>query len=395
MKRISEVSVVTRTGLFGLGLLGLLSFAGCSSKQDDSTPHLGPVAVAGAGGEGGGGDCILGCGTGGTGTNGGANGAGGIPENQICGGTAIKAEALPVDMYIMFDQSSSMSDPLPDNSGTWWGAAQSAVTNFVNNQDATGMTVGIQYFPLQGVAPQSCNAPYDTPEVELGPLPANAGAIAASIAAHSPSGFTPTSAALQGAINHMKAWAPAHPGHAPVVVFVTDGFPTECDPTDIQDIAAIAQAGFDTEPKVRTFVVGFNLGQAGENLKQIAKAGGTDAPFLIDGGDIGTVFVNAMLSITDKPLQCSFDTPKPPPGQTLDVNLVDVRFQPSIPGSQQEQIPKLNNQGDCELNQGQGWYYDSPAAPKQIIVCPDTCSRFAAGVLDIVEGCKPLPGKTK
>ena len=247
------------------------------------------------------------------------NGAGGIPESAICAGTAIKQEAVPVDMYIMFDQSSSMGDPLPDGSGTWWGAAQAAVTSFVNNGRAGGLNVGIQYFPLGGVAPASCTAAYSTPEVELGLLPANSAALTASIQAHNPKAFTPTAPALQGAIDHMKAWAPKNPGRAPVVVFVTDGFPTECHPQQIPDIATLAKTAFETDPKVRTFVVGFNLGQAGQNLNQIAKAGGTNKAFLIDNGNIGAAFVNAMLSIATQPLNCSLDIPKPMvPGMVLD-----------------------------------------------------------------------------
>src|SRR5205085_1586962 len=105
-------------------------------------------------------------------------------------------------------------------------------------------------------------------------------------------------------INHMKEWGPAHPGRAPVVVLVTDGFPTECEPHDITDIAAIAQTAFNTDPKVRTFVVGFNLGPGGSNIAALAEAGGTGKPFLIDKGDIGAQFVDAMLSISSTTLQC-------------------------------------------------------------------------------------------
>ena len=79
----------------------------------------------------------------------------------------------PVDAYLMFDQSSSMGDMLPGSnpSTSWWQAAQIGVTNFVNDPRAAGslsghpaMSVGIQFFPLGGIAPQSCMADYTTPE---------------------------------------------------------------------------------------------------------------------------------------------------------------------------------------------------------------------------------------
>lgn len=375
-------------GICGLGIV----FSACSSKTDDGGGGIGQKdrvtnthpdsGVFGTGN----GPAMFG--------SGGATGAGGGGSvGGTCGGTALKAEPVPVDMYIMFDQSSSMSEATPDGTTTWWAAAQTAVTNFVNNPRATGMNVGLQYFPLNGVAPASCTAPYATPDVELATLPGNAGALSASIAAHGPSAFTPTAPALQGAIDHMKAWAPSHPGRAPVVVLVTDGFPTECDPQQIPDIAAIAQTAFETD-KIRTFVVGFNLGAAGQNLNQIAKAGGTDKAFLIDGGDIGSSFVNAMLSIASTPLQCNFDMPTPEPGQKLDPNKVLVQYIPNAT-QQTEEIPKLNNLGECDINNNNGWYYDSPAEPTKLLVCPGTCKKFGAGVVNIVTGCSPIPGIPK
>jgi hypothetical protein len=377
------------------GILGATAAACSSAPTGDATISRGDTKGAGGGSNGGGaalgGDtgCQINCGSGGGNGTAGLNGAGGFDQSKVCPGNAFKAEALPVDMYIMFDQSVSMADQLPDGSGTWWAAAQGAVKSFVNNSKAVGQSVGIQYFPLGGVAPASCTAPYSTPDVELGLIPANSAALVASIEAHSPTAFTPTAPALQGAIDHMKAWAPNHLGHAPVVVFVTDGFPTECPPQQPADIAILAKTAFETIPKVRTFVVGFNLGQGGQNLNQIAKAGGTNKAFLIDNGDIGAAFVNAMLSIASQPLNCSLDIPQPKDSKLkLDPALVDVRYTPSATGVT-DHVRKLNNLGECDTAGGQGWYYDSPSAPTKILVCPGTCAGFAAGVIETVNGCSP------
>ena len=331
---------------------------------------------------------------------GGSAGAGTGGTQNTCSGQAFEAPATPVDMYVMFDQSSSMGDPLPMSNPptTWWGAAQQAVTNFVNDPRAAGsqpgrpaMSVGIQFFPLGGMEPQSCTANYKTPEVELGLLPGNAAAVAGAIAKHQPTAFTPTAPALSGAIAHMKEWAPKHPGHVPVVVLVTDGFPTECDPRDITDIAQIAATAFNTEPAVRTFVVGFNLGAGGPALKELAVAGGTNDAFLINGGDIGSQFVDAMLSISSTPLACDFKLPTPPAGQPLDVSRISVTFTPNatMTGAQ---IPKLNGLGDCDLNMNTGWFFDSPTSPTKIEVCPGTCAKLSAGAVRILTGCRPLIG---
>jgi hypothetical protein len=223
--------------------------------------------------------------------------------------------------------------------------------------------------------------------------------LSASIQTHSPSSFTPTAPALKGAIDHMKAWAPSHPGRAPVVVLVTDGFPTTCaSPTDVDngapvsELVSLAKAAFETEPKVRTVVVGLNSQQGLGNLDQVANAGGSHQAFLIDGGNISDAFANAMLSIVSTPVQCSFDLPKSSdPKVALDAALFNVSYTPSATGVA-EPVAKLNNLGDCPINQNQGWYYDSPEAPTKIFVCPGTCSRFPEGSVELLYGCAPRLG---
>ena len=263
------------------------------------------------------------------------------------------------------------------------------MTNFVNDPKAitANMGVGLQFFPINGVAPESCTADYSTPAVEVGLLPGNSPAIINAITKETPDAFTPMGPALSGAIKHMKAWGPPHPGRVPVVVLVTDGYPTECDPQDTTDLANLAKTAFTTDPVVRTFTVGLN--QAGaDNLNAIAKAGGTGTATLIKDGDIGTQFVNAMLGIATTPLQCSFDVPTPTPPLVLDPTMVDVRYTPNATGVDQE-VTAVGNLGNCASNENQGWYYDDPSNPKKIFICPGTCALFAAGVVNIHLGCQP------
>ncbi|HVU03981.1 MAG TPA: vWA domain-containing protein [Polyangiaceae bacterium] len=380
----------TQWALFGAAFFGMA----CSSNAVDQTPRLTAVEQGGGTGTGGSGSgCEPFCtGGGGEGPGVGGRNAFGVDGGGVCVGEAHSIEVLPADLYVMFDQSSSMSDPLPDGTGTWWGAAQAAVKRFVNDPRASGMNVGIQYFPLDGVEPASCTAHYETPDVELAPLPGNAAAIGASVDAHAPSTFTPTGPALSGAIQHMKAWAGTHPGRAPIVVLVTDGFPTECDPRQITDIAALAKTAFETDPPVWTFVVGFNLGQDGENLRTISEAGGSGEPFLISDGDVGAAFTEALLGISGKPLECNLPIPEPSdPKQTLDPNLVLVRYTSNSTGVTEE-LPKLNGLGDCNVGAGVGWYYDSPAAPKEIELCKNSCKKLASGVVETVFGCRSGSG---
>lgn len=377
-------------GILASGLLpaGL----GCSSSDDVACKTIGcgsdvqntggvpPGSDWGAGG-------LLVPSTGGSSS--GLGGSGGFPGDSC--DNSHKPETLPPDLFILLDQSISMDEPLPPpGTGTWWQAAQTAIETFVNSQDASRKRVGVglHYFPLGGVEPTSCIANYSTPEVAIADLPGNAPALVTSVRAHGPGNFTPTRPALAGAIAHMKQWAPSRPGRAPAVVLVTDGFPSECPPRDIADVAAVAEEGFETA-KVRTFVVGFKLGPGKENLNYIAKAGGTDKAFFIDQGDVGAQFVAAMLSITDAPLECSFNFPTPTKGEQLDLKKVFVQFTPTLSPSVPEPLPFLHQPGDCVYNNDKGFFYDNPQTPKKIVLCPGSCEKLAQGTLEIKLGCRP------
>lgn len=311
----------------------------------------------------------------------------------VCTGEAYRAELAPaeasaLDVYMMVDQSSSMGDPIPGGNTTWWSSLQSGVSNFANAPGAAGMGVGLQYFPLGGTAPASCTADYATPDVDVGALPANASALVASIQSHAPNGFTPTGPALSGAIVHMKAWASGHPGRVPVVVLLTDGFPTECAPQQIVDIATIAQDGLAAEPRVRTFVVGVNLGANGANLDTVARAGGTHSAFLIASGDLSAELTRAMHSIAVAPLKCAFTLPPREDGGTLDPSLVALRSTPASGGAP-EDVPLVASADDCVQKGGRGFYFDPPENPTQAIACSGTCASSDGGTLELVVHCAP------
>jgi hypothetical protein len=92
--------------------------------------------------------------------------------------------------------------------------------------------------------------------------------------------------------------------------------------------------------------------------------------------DFQTVFdelANAV--IENSPLGCQFEIPEPPIGETLDptmvlVELVDGNNNPEV-------IPQVADLADC-MNSPEGWYYDDPVSPAQVILCPQTCAKAQA-----------------
>ncbi len=351
-----------------------------------------------------------GSGTGtGTGTDGDANPGGGGVDAAPCASMPHKAQAAPLDMYIMLDQSGSMQ-------GTKWTQVTTGLKTFVQQPNLDGFSVGLQYFGVSGAqtsCPTSCTkdadcgsgnlcfnnaciclgsiggdsctaADYAHPEVEISPLPGAAAPLIASINAHSPTTGTPTSAALQGAIDHATAWGSAHPGDVTVVVLATDGDPEECD-TNLTDIDNIAAAGVAGNPKILTFVIG--VGSSLSNLNGIAAAGGTTSAFIVDtSGNIGQQFLDALNMIRGSVLGCRYTIPLPTTG-TPDFTKVTVTYTPSGGGATQT-LTHVMDMNSC--SGGQGWYYDNNSMPTQIILCQTTCGTVSAdkaGEVDIDTPC--------
>ena len=340
-----------------------------------------------------------------------------------CVGTSKTAEQVPLDMYIMMDQSGSMSETVASGA-TKWDAVSSALTGFVQQPEAAGIGVGIGFFPytsgLQcnvipfcatdadcgpvgcgpcapplpgfpgvcgGATGDSCvAADYAKPDVAIAVLPGVGTAIINAMNAHGPTGGTPTSAALQGTVDYAKAWAIAHPDHAVIAVLATDGVPSGCNENAgfINGIAATALAGV---PSIKTFAIG--VGSDLTLLQGIAAAGGTGQAFLIDTNQNATdQFLQALNEIRGAALSCAYLIPPAPVGETIDYGAINVQYTPD--GGMPVGLPKAKNVGECPPAPALAWYYDNEAAPKQIMLCPGACDTISAdvkGKMDVVLGC--------
>jgi hypothetical protein len=369
--------------------------------------------------------------TNGTGADGG-NGDGDGGSTQVdggnCGGSTVTAKQVPLDLFVMLDKSSSMTDAV--TGGTKWTTVTAALNAFLGQAGLTDVSVGLQYFGLPPSSANSCTvftcmkdadcgpaacggclgasagnpgvclgaltsaggdsctaSDYAQAAVEIAPLSTSGPAIASSIAATQPTTSTPTSAALQGAIDHAKAWAAAHTSDAVAVILATDGDPTECD-TDLTHINGIAAAGFSGTPKIPTFVIG--VGSSLSALNGIAAAGGTTSAFLVDtGGNVNAQFLAAMNQIRHAALGCQYLIPLPQSG-VPNFQQVNVNYVPGNGAS--VTFPYVTSAAACPAN-GNAWYYDNAAAPTQIILCPSTCTTVegdSQATVNITLGCNTV-----
>ncbi|MBI5547388.1 MAG: hypothetical protein HY901_26190 [Deltaproteobacteria bacterium] len=349
-----------------------------------------------------------------------------------CAAETTSAKQQPLDMFIMFDQSGSMLEPVAGGQ-TRWAAVAGALRSFLAQGNLDGMSVGIQYFGqpdslgqcvqtyceydddcgscgpcgeynrdgdigcIASVFQESCNPDdYSTADVEIAALPGVATLIDRSITDHSPDSpddpywgtMTPTSAALQGAINHAHTWAQSHPQHVVIALLATDGEPTECD-TNISHIRAIAAGGVSGTPKVRTFVIG--VGTSLTNLNGIANSGGTGQAFLVNtSGDVNAQFIAALNQVRGAALGCTYQIPVPSSG-TPDFGKVNVQYTPGAGGAPQTFV-YVQSKAQCPAGKD-AWYYDNPSSPNQIIFCDSTCTKVKAdtsGSIDVLLGCSTI-----
>jgi hypothetical protein len=248
----------------------------------------------------------------------------------------------------------------------------------------------------------SCTATdYSTPNVPIQLLPGVAAQITAAFNSKTPEGLTPSSAALQGAIDRAKAHALANPGHTVVAVLATDGLPTECD-TNMNNIAAIAAAAYAGTPSIKTFVIGVfaqaEQAQATTNLNQISNAGGTGNAFIINTSqNVAQQFLAALNQIRGSALPCQYAVPMPESG-TPDFGKVNVQFSRS--NGTKSTIVYVSDVNGCDPNTG-GWYYDvnpSSGTPTKILLCPASCNAVKAdsqGKIDVLLGCKSITSTPK
>jgi hypothetical protein len=98
----------------------------------------------------------------------------------------------------------------------------------------------------------------------------------------------------------------------------------------------------------------------------------------------------AMAVVAGATLSCEFDIPPPPEGETFDADEVNVEFDDGT-GNLIE-IGRVDSLADC-MNVQDGWYYDNPADPQTILVCPQTCDLiqgFGDATISIQFGCETV-----
>ncbi|MDQ3032620.1 MAG: hypothetical protein M3Y87_09405 [Myxococcota bacterium] len=96
----------------------------------------------------------------------------------------------------------------------------------------------------------------------------------------------------------------------------------------------------------------------------------------------------AMGVVAGVPVVCEFDVPAPPEGSMLDLDEIRVTWRSG--DVVRSMLDRVEGMATCTAN---GWYFDDPVAPTQIVLCPDVCRDVQAdpdAQMDIALGCFPI-----
>jgi hypothetical protein len=396
-------SKTTWTTSLALGLGCSLAWACAEEVRVPVLPNEGGSGAAGVGGflvedEPGGG-------AGGTaGTSSIAGASCGPPDDAAsCGGEVFEGESVPLDIYIMFDQSASMCACLDAGAGqlclesgcntTRLDAVRRAVDEFLLDPNSAGIGVGLGLFGQQDIGQTSCDAAvFAEPLVSVGTLPEQASALSDALSLLQPTGETPTGPALRGACAYARDHRATAPQNQVVLLLLTDGRPEApttcrggigtCCPS-LDDAVQAAEA-CRNEVGIRTFVIG--VGPLLDNLEQIAVAGGTDQAYLVQGGDVGAEVLRALNRIRGSAaIPCELALPEAPAGDALALDEVNLEYE----GAECARTPFASVASAADCGDEDGWYYDDPASPSRILLCPRSCDRVSGpgGNLYYSVGC--------
>jgi len=279
-----------------------------------------------------------------------------------CAGESYAADAVPPNVLIVLDRSSSMNQLIGEWNRSKWDLAKDAVRSLTETYDAQ-VRFGLKLFPGIDQAgtrgPSACGP--GAVWVDTGAT--NAGAINTFLAAAGTSSGTPIAEALRSLLDYGGL---EDTTRANYVILITDG-ESSCDPPVPEVEALLAQS-----PSIRTFVIGFGGEVDAGELNAMAEAGDTALPgdTKYYQADDPLSLGNALDTIVGSVLGCNYALQGVPPGLDGLGVYFDTVAQPFDPSHEN------------------GWDYD--LITNQVTLHGAACGAVLDGAVDdlaIVYGC--------
>lgn len=284
-----------------------------------------------------------------------------------------------LDMYLVVDANVTLP-----YSGSW-EIATKGIRMFVQDPATSGIGVGLRYYGSE------CEAePYDhEPTVEVNELPGNEAELVAATMMDAEFSASPMAPALEGGILHQKARAEQYPERKQIVVMITDGFTQDLQCRySLQDVQEKASDGFNKNPQVQTFVIGFGapdtMSAIADDilsrfnvLNTVAREGGSATAYSVKFNDEPETMHSMLTEIRRQAQPCAYELPPNADLDNLNLSILE-NF-----------VSRRDSRASCRLDHG--WYYGPEGAetPKTAELCPRTCALLRSGDFEALfyRGC--------
>jgi len=325
--------------------------------------------------------------------------AGSSDGGELCATVTATTTLEAVHLAFAFDVSGSMGkgDQPWHDAKLKWDPVVAATRGFFEDPASAGLFASLTAFPIDADEDDRCESKsYTEADVAMVELPSPAfGEKLTEIRSEDWRGGTPTLAVVQGVQKYIDAYRQDHPGRY-ALVLVTDGYPQGCDDDSIDAVQDAVQALASDVP---TYVIGVKNpplvdddGKAApdtvSNLAGVAKAGGTESPFIIDTGDANQTasdFQAAIEKIRGVSIACNLKLPLPPDRRAFEKDQVAVSYSSGA--------TKTTLSYDESCSADAAWHYDDVDAPTEVVLCPAACSLVQASLdaeLGVDFTCEPV-----
>jgi hypothetical protein len=341
-----------------------------------------------------------------------------VSRDDACATSTDVATALPAVLQLVVDTSGSMDWPpgwapkSPDDSkppgATKWEITRDALLTAVGALPAD-VALGVNFYPNVQQEGATCLLNRSAVPLALlaGPGSKARSAWETALNGVEPVGATPTHGASRFGLT--KLTEAKLPGNR-FLLLITDGTPTctlDCTctednlPVDSQPLLDEATAALGDG--IRTFVIGSPGSEATRDvLSRLASVGGTAKPDCSDAGpaychfdmtteaDLAGGLARALDEIALDLRSCEYPIPRPPAGQALDPDRVNVLYTPS--GGATETVARDPSATQCD----DGWQYTADG--RNIVLCGDACAAVRAepsSSIEVLFGCQTVTSKPK
>ncbi len=301
-----------------------------------------------------------------------------------CATNIVSLNMMVIDMFFVVDASAAAA--------SHWSSVVSGFTQFLNDPVSAQTNVALNLFPSPQAASNVCTTSLYTPlQQPLCEVSQCGTTLINTLSTTTPSGNQPWYGVLDGTYQVARLHAATDPNRSVVVVFIAAGTPCcgECETYyggyQYEMISFIVTLTDDAyyDDKVRTEAIALENAAVGD-LQMVSSAGhgGLTKDISADLSQLATTLAD----LREEAQWCALDIPS-----LADFMNTNVLYTPSSTG-----IPLRLHRADHKTDCGSadGWYYDDNISPKQVILCPKTCSDVrldSAPTIELIEGCPDYP----